>query len=70
MADFWAVLWVTIFSEMTQRKCAAVQGDKRLMGVIGHGLCIYEDIKIVKNGSQQREWPRLYTHDLERPYDP
>ena len=54
MADFWAMLWVTIFSEMTQRKCAAVQGDKWLMGVMGHGLCINEDIKIVKNGSQQR----------------
>jgi ABC-type nickel/cobalt efflux system permease component RcnA len=54
MADFWAMVWVTIFSGMTQRKSAAIQGAEWLMGVMGYGLCINEDIKIVKNGSQQR----------------
>jgi hypothetical protein len=48
------MVWAMKPNQMTQRKSAAVQGDERLMGVIGHGLCINEDIKIVKNGSQQR----------------
>jgi hypothetical protein len=67
MADFWAMVWAMKPNQMTHEKCAGNQGDKRLMGVMGYHLCIYEDIKIVKNGSQQREWWRLYTHDLDRP---
>ena len=70
MADFWVMAWVTISGWMTQRKCVGGQGDKWLMGVIGYHLCIYGISIVVKNGSQQREWRRLYTHDLERPYDP